>query len=272
MDDDASIRALHERNRIAWNEAAVDYDRRAGDLDLYSRGQTTLKPVELEHLGDLSWCGRAIHLQCASGADTLSLHQLGAREVVGVDISDVHIANAQHKTEALGLPARWYRTDLLDTPHELDGTADLVYTGKGAICWLQDIEAWACVVYRLLRPGGRFYMFDQHPIGWLFKEDATAYEREPEWSYFRTAPMVSRGWGEEYVGNLGKDPSEMAEKYDRLWAPSVVINHLVAAGLVLDRFHELPDWPYSFPNFKHIPSPELEALPQSYAVLAHRPG
>ena len=44
--------------------------------------------------------------------------------------------------ELLGAPARWYRSDVLQTPHELDGTADLVYTGRGALCWLQNMEAY----------------------------------------------------------------------------------------------------------------------------------
>ena len=85
-------------------------------------------------------CGRgagtAIHLQCASGPGYALVVERGRGEVIGVDISDVHIANARRISEALGAPALWYRCDLLDTPHELDGTADLVYTGAwcGAGC------------------------------------------------------------------------------------------------------------------------------------------
>src|SRR5690349_2257087 len=134
--DTTNVRGMHEANRLAWNEGAVRYtewiDR---DLDRLRDGGTTLQPVEIEHLGDLHWCARAIHLQCASGSDSLSLLNRGAGEVVGVDISDLHIANAERKSDALGMPARWIRADLLDTPAELDGTADLVYTGKGALNW-----------------------------------------------------------------------------------------------------------------------------------------
>ena len=45
-------------------------------------------PPELEAIGDLHGrCRRAIHLQCAGGRDTLSLWNLGADSVVGVDFS-----------------------------------------------------------------------------------------------------------------------------------------------------------------------------------------
>ena len=35
-----------------------------------------------------------------------------------------------------------------------DATADLVYTGKGALIWMPDLARWADEVARLLRPGG----------------------------------------------------------------------------------------------------------------------
>ena len=85
-------------------------------------------------LGDLHGrCRRAIHLQCAGGRDTLSLWNLGADEVVGVDLSPRMIELAERLTAATGAPARWFRADVLDTPAELDGTADLVYTGRGSL-------------------------------------------------------------------------------------------------------------------------------------------
>jgi hypothetical protein len=42
----------------------------------------------------------------------------------------------------------------LETPSTLDGRTDLVYTGQRALCWLHDLNAWAAVVWRLLKPGG----------------------------------------------------------------------------------------------------------------------
>jgi len=259
------IRRLHESNRAAWNEGAVGYTEYIGDMAVLPHGGSTLQPVELALLGDLSWVGRAIHLQCASGADTLSLHNLGAREVIGVDISDVHVENARRKTEQLGFPARFYRCDLLETPHELDGTADLVYTGKGALNWLQDIQGWAGVVARLLRPGGRFFLYEGHPVTWVFKFDAAHWEWDPEQSYFRVEPEPSQGWSPEYIGDrVGKPAEEQAVKYERVWPVSTVITALLDAGLRLDRFTEHPDkfWS-SFPN---IPPEETAALPQTYSL------
>jgi hypothetical protein len=48
----------------------------------------------------------------------------------------VHIDNAKRITEALGWDADFIRSDVLSMPSSLDGTADLVYTGRGAINWI----------------------------------------------------------------------------------------------------------------------------------------
>src|SRR6266550_2252780 len=155
----ADPRAMHAANRAAWDEAAERYE---GWLDeavaLIRAGGSNLFGVEHDLIGDLragAGTRRAIHLQCAAGRDTLSLWNLGAQEVVGVDISPRMLALAARLTAATGAPARWIEADVLDTPHELDGTADLVYTGRGSLLWLQDLDGWAAVVARLLSPQGR---------------------------------------------------------------------------------------------------------------------
>src|SRR5215218_2925919 len=152
------VRAMHAANRAAWDEASERYE---GWLDeavaLIREGGSNLFPVEHDLIGDLRGrCRRAIHLQCAGGRDTLSLWNAGAKEVVGVDFSPRMLDLARRLTDATGAPARWIEADVLDTPHELDGTGDLVYTGRGALIWLQDLDAWARAVARLLAPAGRF--------------------------------------------------------------------------------------------------------------------
>lgn len=109
---------------VAWNVAAAIYERDSErDIALLRSGGNSLLSPERRFLHNLNaWCGRAIHLQCAGGTDTLSLWKLGAAEVVGIDISEKMIAVARRKSAALGAPARWYCCDVLNTPLELDAT------------------------------------------------------------------------------------------------------------------------------------------------------
>ncbi len=172
-DEAADVRRMHDANRAAWDEAAERYEGWFEEaVALIRSGGSNLFPVEHDLIGDLRGrCRRAIHLQCAGGRDTLSLWNLGAVEVVGVDFSPRMVALARRLSTATGAPATWVEADVLDVPHDLDGTADLLYTGRGAIIWLGDLDAWAGVLHRLLVPGGRLVIFDGHPAEWLFDGD-----------------------------------------------------------------------------------------------------
>jgi SAM-dependent methyltransferase len=267
------VRERHEANRRGWNEGAAEYAKLVDETIAFLRGGgSNLHPVErslLAPLGPLrDWCGLAIHLQCASGRDTLSLWNEGARRVVGIDISDVHIENARRTAEALGAPAAWHRCDLLDAPRDLDGSADLVYTGRGALCWLHDLGAWARVIHRLLRPGGVVSVFDDHAISWLFDPEAETLIGSGI-DYFRHVE-ASRGFSPTYLGDLGRRNEELAEKYERLWTPSAVHGALRDAGLDVLHFGEHADEYYpTLPRLR----PELRArIPLTFSMLARRPG
>ena len=197
LDMDENQKKIHQETGDAWNVTATIYERdEADDIALLRSGGNSFLSPELRFLSALgSWCRRAIHLQCAGGTDTLSLWNLGAVEVVGIDISQKMIAVARRKASVLGAPARWFCADILDTPHELDGTADLVYTGKGALPWMMDIQAWAAVVTRLLKPGGKVYIFEGHPLDWVWDMQASTYQFSPQTGdYFDGAVATDRGW------------------------------------------------------------------------------
>lgn len=108
---------MHASNARAWDEAAAHYETETqADIEFLRAGGKNFCAPELAYLGDLAqWCGRAIHLQCAGGRDTLSLWNLGAQTVVGVDINARMLACAAAKAQALGAPAQWYCSDVLNT-------------------------------------------------------------------------------------------------------------------------------------------------------------
>jgi SAM-dependent methyltransferase len=47
---------------------------------------------------------------------------------------------------------------------------DLVFTGIGALCWLPSISRWAATVAALLKPGGRLFIREGHPMLWSLAE------------------------------------------------------------------------------------------------------
>lgn len=270
--DDVARR--HDANRAAWNEGAIAYH---AELDaareFIAAGRSNLHPVErrnLERHGPLaSWCRRAIHLQCAGGRDTLSLRNEGAHEVIGVDISDRMIDAARELSRLTGVDATWYCCDVLNTPGELDGSADLVYTGRGALCWIQDIAGWASVVARLLKPGGVVSVYDGHPIQWLLRDDTPTLEFGAGASYFSYA-VSDKGWPEEYIGRIdGIDAGDESRKYERNWTVAEVVQALIDAGLCVEILGEHPEdfWD----ALPHLSPAERERIPNTFSVCARKP-
>jgi SAM-dependent methyltransferase len=240
----ADPRLMHRANRAAWDEAAERYEGWLADAIAEIRaGRSNLFGVEMELIGDLHGrCHRAIHLQCAAGRDTLALWNLGADEVVGVDFSPRMLELARRLGAATGAPARWIESDVLDTPAELDGTADLLYTGRGSLIWLHDLDTWAAVIDRLLAPTGRFVLFEGHPAEWLFDADDDGRWIATDYDYFGGAE-ASRGWAPEYIERLSLDEADQSWKFARAWTLGEVITALLGAGLRLDTVAEYPiDW------------------------------
>jgi 2-polyprenyl-3-methyl-5-hydroxy-6-metoxy-1,4-benzoquinol methylase len=114
-------------------------------------------------LGDLTGLD-VLHLQCHIGTDTLSLARLGGR-VTGLDLSPASLAEARTLAARAGVGIDYVEADVYSAPAALGGaTFDLVYTGIGALCWLPSIRRWAQTVAALLRPGGRLFVRDAHPV------------------------------------------------------------------------------------------------------------
>lgn len=261
---------LHQLNRAAWDVTAAKYEEEeAADIALLRAGGSNLLAPERRFLHDLgAWCRRAIHLQCSGGLDTLSLWKQGAAEVVGIDISDRMIASARRRSGALDAPATWYCCDILEAPRALDGSADLVYTGRGALCWMMDIRAWARVVARLLKPGGRLYVFEGHPLDWVWDTEAATFQFHPEHGHYFSEEVDADCWPAPFIERQALPEAQRPAVRARQWTLGPVMNSLVEAGLALERFEEHPDLFWN--QFENIP-PELAArLPHTYSLLMRK--
>jgi SAM-dependent methyltransferase len=256
---------VHRETGKAWSEIAHNYwHGESGECEIiehFKSGANYLFESEKRILGDLGpWCKRAIHLQCSGGVDALSLIRQGAAEVVGVDICEPFLMSARRKSEALGMPASWYCCDVLQTPEILNGTADLVYTGKGALCWMMDIAAWARVVARLLMPGGRFFIHEGHPLNWVWDTEASDYVIDHEDGNYFSNRLA------EGLNRLAEGAVSIARQHH--WTLAQIINSLIDAGLKIDQFHEYPE--HFWEDFPNMPVETLHRLPHTFALLARK--
>ena len=152
-----------ELNRTAWEAASEKHIRDYQDLLQLARDQSSLIECELDLLRPLLRSSPAVvHLQSGHGLDDIALVAAGAHSVVGVDFSEVAATAAQRRAEELAVACRYVVAEVPGAPLRSE-CADLVYTGKGALIWMQDLTAWATDVGRLLRPGGHLFVCEAHP-------------------------------------------------------------------------------------------------------------
>ena len=152
-------------NRANWDSRAPLHARGYGIDELLADPSALSQVVAFDRprLGPLDGLD-VVHLQCHIGTDTLSLARLGGR-LVGVDLSPASLAEARGLAERAGVRIDYVEADVYSAPQALGGRRfDLVYTGIGAICWLPSIQRWAQTVAALLRPGGRLFIRDGHPV------------------------------------------------------------------------------------------------------------
>ncbi len=189
-------------NLANWNErapahaASADYGaaRFAADPGFLSDVVRFDRP----RLGDISGL-RGVHLQCHIGTDTISLARLGAT-MTGLDFSAAALAEARRLAAAAGADVEFVEADVYDAVKVLgESRFDLVFTGIGALCWLPSVRRWADVVAGLLRPGGRLFLREGHPVLWSLADQRPDGLLVVEYPYFERDEPTTWEEGGTYV-------------------------------------------------------------------------
>ncbi len=231
----ATDRRRQTVNLAKWDESVpLHVASPSYDVPGFLKGRNTLEEVEVRELGPVR--GKSLlHLQCHFGMDTLSWARLGA-QVTGVDFSPAAVRQARQLARRAGLPARFVRSNLYDVPAKKLGTFDVVYTAKGAICWLPDLTAWGRIIRQHLRPGGVFYFLEDTAISDLFENEGPVEDLRFVHSYFRRDAIR-----EEFDGTYATD-RKMRHRVSYSWIhpTSEVLGALLDAGLLLEAVHEFP--------------------------------
>jgi SAM-dependent methyltransferase len=241
-------------NRSAWEAASQKHVREYDELLAEAATGSSLAEAERDLLREI--LGRSpavVHLQSGNGQDDVALVRAGARSVLGVDYSEVATGAAQRRADALGVACR-YVVGLIPAAPLSDATADLVYTGKGALIWMPDLARWADEVARLLRPGGHLFVYEGHPavVLWSWDEDQARIRADRD--YF----------GRSHVNDTF--PAHGAVEWQ--WTLGDVVTAVVSAGMEIEFLGEYPE-PFWRPGGVRAAAWDGR-LPNSFALLARR--
>lgn len=255
-----------EINRQSWNNRTDTHLKSDFyNLEGFLKGQTSLNTIELDLLGDIKG-KKILHLQCHFGQDTISLSRLGAT-VTGVDLSDKAIESAKQIASQTNSNAQFICCDIYDLPNHLDEQFDLVFTSYGTIGWLPDLDKWAQVISKFLKPNGQLVFVEFHPVVWMFDDDFDKIG----YSYFNSGAIV-----ETENGTYADKEAAISQSYV-MWNHSLseVVNSLTRHGIQINTLDEYDYSPYNcfnhtveFEPHKYRIAHLDNKIPMVYAIVA----
>lgn len=235
-----------DKNREYWDDLASAHpETDFYEVEEFLEGESTLMNIERDEL-DVS--NRSLlHLQCHFGLDTLSWAREGA-QVTGVDFSEEAIELANKLADETGIDADFVCCDIYDVPEEIDDEFDVVFTSYGVLPWLSDLQEWGEVIASSLKPGGTFYIVEDHPFAFVFEEEDG--ELEIEWRYFEDDEPIEV----EIEGSYADRDADIEHTvYEFPHSLSEVVNSVVSSGLEIEFIHE-----FDFMAWKKFESMEKE--------------
>ncbi len=219
MDEYLEVNLANWNSRVPLHEVGYGLERFADPAHL-----SGVVRFDRERLGDVTGLD-TVHLQCHIGTDTVSLARLGAR-VTGLDFSEPALEVAGRLATDADVEVTFVRSDVYGAVDALGPARfDLVYTGIGALCWLPDVRRWAQVVAALLRPGGRLFIREGHPMLWTLCDPRADGLLVVEFPYFEVDGGTRFTETTSYVDHEGELTSPdlvhfnhgLAEIFNALW-------------------------------------------------------
>lgn len=233
-----------------WNDrASVHMDGGYGNISAFVANASAITPVVRRDnsiaqpfLGSQGLANRRLlHLQCHIGLDTISWYRLGARDVHGLDFSDVSLKYARSLAHQAHAPVTFVQGDARYADQALANKIhqfDVIVTSIGTITWLPELQAWARSIANLLAPGGIFIIRDVHPM--LFALDNSGMEVVQ--SYFSGTESSYDSDSSYTPGSTGK----IVHTRNHNWAHDFheITDALLNAGLIIRSLgeHRIAEW------------------------------
>jgi ubiquinone/menaquinone biosynthesis C-methylase UbiE len=180
---------------------------------------------------------KIVDLGCGAGLAAEFLSSRGAI-VHGVDLSDIAISTAREHCKPFK-DATFEVGDASNLPHLADGSFDKALSADVTEhCGYETMLAIFREAYRLLKPGGTYFIYTPNPLHWieLFKKWGVL-KQEPTHTGLRTAPVIIDALqkvGFEMV--MHPEPPSMLPVinwFEKLWSLQPIFRNLGIYRVVL---------------------------------------
>ncbi len=228
-------------NRAAWNQSATYHkanEEFAGLLEGFGHqpGFSSLDSVATVALEKIGVQGKRVaQICCNKGSEILSIENMGALDCVGFDFSGEFLVLARQLANAGGLNCQFVESNAYEIPCEFDKQFNVCVITIGVFGWMPEIDGFFRVVARLMKPGGRLLVYEEHPIMNMF-EPRAANPMVPANSYFQEEPFEEDG----LILYDGSDPGTAGKHYWFVHPLANVLNACIQSGIRIDSYDEYP--------------------------------
>lgn len=139
--------------------------------------------------------------------------------------------------DKVGSNSKFIQSEIYELSDKLDAQFDIVYASYGTIGWLPNMDKWAKIVSKFLKPGGKFVFVEFHPVVWMFEE---RFEKIG-YNYFNVEPIVETTSGTYADKESDLELKTVSWNHDL----SEVMNSLLQNGLEIKQFNEYDYSPYN---------------------------
>jgi SAM-dependent methyltransferase len=262
------LKEYFEANKESWNECTPHHIGSAMyDMEGFRKGRNSLCSISMEALDEIEG-KKILHLQCHFGQDTMSMARMGAK-MTGLDFSEDAIFAARNLAKEMNLDVDFVCSNVYDAVANVDHDFDGVFLSYGALCWLPDMEKYGQVIDQCLKPGGKVYIIEFHPVIQMIEyEDGTM-----PYDYFNSGQASAWTSKETYTGD------QTGERTTYYWQHSLaeILKPYIDMGYMIEHFSE-HDWsPWNcYPNMHEISKgmyrygPDKNPFPHVYALRARK--
>jgi len=228
-----------KENEKFWDEVApIHY--KSYNIDALRQGKSHIDKIQQAELYPVA-NKELLHLMCHIGTDSISLALDGAK-VTAVDFSKESIELAKKLNQEIKTDVEFIHSNVFSLKNILKREFDIVYTSKGVLAWIKDINEWAAIVSSYLKAGGIFYIMEIHPMKYIF-DDTIENDLKVKHSYFHSdEPTV---WDDDFPDYADENYIPKNKTYEWMWSISDIINALIKAGLEITSFNEYDKLFYS---------------------------
>ncbi len=189
--------------------------------------------------------------------------------MTGVDLSDKAIESAKELSKKANIDSTFICCDIYDLPNYLNQQFDIVFTSYGTIGWLPDIDKWAKIVSKYLKPNGKFVFAEFHPVIWMFDDDF----KDVKYKYFNSKPII-----ETESGTYADKKAEINQECIT-WNHGIgeVVNSLIKNNIEINSLKEYDYSPYNcfngtieFEPKKYRIKKMADKIPMVYSIIGKK--